>query len=288
MTGIKVRSKKDERFQIKYRIHLLFTLAALALIAMTTATYAWFSLSAKVKVNQLEMEISSGPILRIDTVNHGDDYEQYKSEVTLDMVSAQISEKFGVLFDDIALQPLTTGNCINYYTQRANIRGEAANEPNAGGYIMYDLYLISDKDMWVHLTSENSLNGKVDGTAILPLDADAEKTQITQCIRVSFTMENGDVLVYEPNKNGDTQLLGRAAQESANGILNSIDLPTSENMDYTNHTRLLKLTANKVQKVTVRIWAEGEDAQCTNAVQKARFLARFKFQGTDDLNVPLS
>jgi hypothetical protein len=288
------------KMDAKQRIHAAICMLSLTVIALTTATYAWFTLSASTKVTELDLDVSAGANLRISTIDNGNDVEDYFDEVVSDNGGASdgseinwwLEENYGVslLADSslpkMVLTPHTSGDGKNFYLQTANLNGGDPSEPNltSGSYMEYELWFIAEKDMRVHLSTDSDEDGI--WTHIEATDQNtSEQENIINCVRMSFECEDDDrTVVWEPYKNGTTTLKGQAAASE----VETLELPDQDNMEYTDDTYICELTANEQKKVTVRVWVEGEDDDCTDEVQKSQFRTYLRFQGTDSDNNVMS
>ena len=51
---------------------------------------------------------------------------------------------------------------------------------------------------------------------------------------------------------------------------------------YSDDNALFSLTAYENKPVTLRLWLEGTDEACTDAIRKAEYSVRLRFVGTDE------
>lgn len=250
-------AETNDKSKLKTTVLLLL----LAFFAIATATLAWFTLNSFVSVDNMEMTIGTGTELKVAINDYGADLSRYSNEITNEMIDSVLNAD-NIRLADIKLDPLTSSDGRKLYT-------EAGSEKNAntGGFLEYDLYFIATSDMWVHLTSDNSSSSETDGTAVTTTSTTS--AEVVQAVRISFDSSNG-TSIFEPNK--------------ATAVANQSTFDLTNPMNYTNETRLVKLTALEPQKVTVRLWIEGEDPQCRDNIQNANLGVRLCFKGTDDNN----
>ncbi|MEG1583606.1 MAG: hypothetical protein RR361_00975, partial [Anaerovorax sp.] len=96
---------------------------------------------------------------------------------------------------------------------------------------------------------------------------------IDKCVRISFQPAGGGAVIYEPNKNGSTTLgvLGGGTQNTFTGA----DVGQAS-------SKIFTLTGGKLkEKVTVRIWIEGDDSDCNDDVISSKFSTRLRFEGVE-------
>lgn len=259
--------ENNERFvnRVKSRMRLktAVLLFIIALLAITTATLAWFTLNSFSSVNNMEMTIGTGAELLVSTVNNGTDLTKYGKEITNEMINSHLRE-YNTNLNSMRLDPVTSSNGTAFYSQFNEKRTE-----NVGGFLEFDIYFIATKDIWVHLSSDETETNAADGTRV-NTNSTGSMAEVVRAVRMSFTDAGNSTRIYEPNK----------ASAVASQV--TFDLPSP--MRYSNDTRLFQLKEMEPTKVTVRLWIEGEDPQCNNDIQNAHLAVQLCFKGTDENN----
>lgn len=255
-----------ERIKRRMKLKSTIMILIIALLAVCTGTLAWFTLNTFASVNDLEMTIGTGAQLLVSTEDHGTDLSKYVKEITNEMINDYLKKSLNdneASLDKMLLDPLTSQKGIELLTRAGKQR-----DPNKGGFLEFPIYFIATKDMYVHLTSDDTATNKDDGSGVSTTSTGG-KADIIYCPRVSFE-EDGSTRIWEPN------------QGSAVAGQSTFDLPNP--MSYTNNTRLFHLDAMKPKKIMVRLWIEGEDPQCDDDVQNAQLTVALCFMGTDENN----
>lgn len=261
-SSVKSRNVSIERLKKRLKLKSTIMILLIALLALGTGTLAWFTLNTFSAVDNLEMTIGTGAELLVSTEDHGTDLSLYTKEITNEMINEYLRE-YDTSLDKIILDPLTSDKGIELFTKNGTKRTE-----NVGGYLEFPIYFIATKEMYVHLTSDNTASDKDDGTRVSTTSTGA-KADVVNCPRVSFE-EEGSTRIYEPNQGSPV-----AGQST-------FDIPTP--MKYTDGTRLFHLDAMKPKKIMVRVWIEGEDPECDDDVQEAQLSVALCFMGTDENN----
>ncbi|MBE6824048.1 MAG: hypothetical protein E7513_01745 [Ruminococcaceae bacterium] len=254
--------EKLNKAQVRIKRKTTFMLCVIALLVLITSTMAWFTLNSFASVENIQMDITTGVDLRVDMENHGSDIELYKKEITNEMINSYLSSKSKDALAQQLLDPVTTRDGISFSSENGSARN--ANEDT---FLEFECYFIASKDMWVHLSSDDA--NDMEGTLVSTTESGL-KAEIVQALRLSFE-DSGSAAIYEPNKT--TAVNGQT----------TFDLQTP--MVYSNDTRLFHLDELQPKKVTIRLWAEGNDPQCDNDVQDANLTVRLLFSGTDENNV---
>ena len=253
--------------QEKSKLNIALIMIALAIIVLITGTYAWFTLSLSGKVNTMDLQVTTGDYLRIDTSDRGNNIENWSKSV---LDAADIEKQLGVTLEKYTILPVTSGNGTKMYTRSGN---EVATDKRS--YLQFDLYFVSNKDVNVYLTEENSADGN-DGTKVISNNTNSTKqASVVDCVRISFAEGNSSTgKIYEPAGVSNTKLT----------VSNAISDGGQTQSTFSNAkvgqtgSNLFKLTANQSKKITVRIWIEGDDKDCTSDVELSKFQTRLRFE----------
>ncbi len=254
--------EKLNKAQVRIKRKTTFMLCIIALLVLITSTMAWFTLNSFASVENIQMDITTGVDLRVDMENHGSDIELYKKTITNEMINSYLTSKDKDALAQQMLDPVTSRNGIAFESQNGSAR--VANEDT---FLEFECYFISSKDMWVHLSSDDASD--MEGTSVTTTETGL-KAEIVRAVRVSFE-DSGSAAIYEPNKG--TAVNGQS----------TFDLQTP--MAYSNDTRLFHLDELQPKKITIRVWAEGNDPECDNDVQSSKIDFNLLFSGTDDSNI---
>ena len=235
---------------------------------MITTTLAWFTVSGLAGTDGLDMNCTTGSELRIATSNLGNDINAYEKQVTADMINAQLTANNYKVLNDIKLEPLSTRNASSDIGTRLFLQNgteRTAEGPGNGDYLLMNLWLISGNAVDVYLTDKESEDGANDGTKITSASTNtAAQADVVRTARISFAPEGESTKIYEVEQRG-------AASNQTNAFWN-----ISENSDA---NKICSLEANTPKQITVRVWIEGEDPLCVDAVQQAGFSVQLKFEG---------
>lgn len=259
--------QKLNKAQARIKRKTTFMLAVIALLVLVTATMAWFTLNSFASIENIQMDITTGVDLRVDMVNHGsgqENFELFKKTITAEDIDEYLANHNKDVLADQLLDPVTTSNGRTFFSEKG-----AEKEANETTYLEFECYFVASRDMWVHLSSEDA--NDFEGTSVTTTET-GPKAEIVEAVRVSFENETDNgVVIYEPNRT--TPVAGQT----------TFDLPTP--MVHSDSTRLFFLEQYEPVKVTVRVWAEGEDPQCDNDVQTSNVDFQLLFSGTDENNI---
>lgn len=253
----KSEKKNEKGRQLPVSILLLF----LAIVGITAATTAWFTIADHTRVQSMSLDIFSGYSLRFDLEPHKK-LEEYKKTLTFQEICDYTLSKENNGSKKYSLEPVTTRDC-----QAFTLENGTQVEKNSGKYMEFVLNFMSADDMVVHLTSASS-EGKKDGTLVI-----SEEEDFPKALRISFTAGN-KTSVYSPGNR----------TESAPPGTTIFGLPDGDKMIYNDSNALFALKAYHNQPVTVRVWLEGTDQACTDKLRGVKYSIRLRFAGTDSQN----
>lgn len=261
-----IEEKRGGKKEAGKRMYLSVLLLLLAVICITAATAAWFTIADFSRVKSVGLEIFSGANLRFDLDEHRS-LEDYVRTLQFSEIAGRIEQEQGFDMKTTFLEPVTTDDCESFTLEDGTLV-----ESESGAYLEFVLHFMAGEDMIVHLTSANS-DGQEDGTKVT-----SENEQMAQAMRISFTAGNRTA-VYQP---------GNAVGNSSESGLKTFGLPSAENMVYNDKNALFSLKAYQDLPVTVHVWLEGTDEACTDALRGADYSIQLRFEGTDENNQTLN
>ena len=242
--------QEEKKNSTKQLVPTSILLLLAALVALAAVTYAWFTIADNTRVN-LRMDITTGKFVRIEVEAH-DSYEEYKPFLYFDEVRQYVMSQGGPDYDKIIMEPVTTTNGRNFTYEHG--------EPALLGdfvYVEYTLHFRSLDHVLLHLTTNNS-EDKADGTKI-----DSVNNQsVRRAMRISYTDPQGHTHIYNPR----------------GGINYS---------KFSEDTVICELPADTDVPVVVRVWLEGTDPECTNALKGMDYIIQMRFEATDMNYQPL-
>ena len=173
-------------------VHTSILLVLLALVSITAATVAWFSIADRTKVRSMSMEITTGVNLRFDLDAH-DTFDEYVKTLGFEQIAERIEQEKGFKMSEVPLEPVTTTDYAEFTFENGTVVS-----PEKGAYLEFTLNFMSTQDMDVYLTTEDS-SGKTDGTKI-----ESSNPELPDAMRISFTVDS-ETIVYDPG-NGDVDI----------------------------------------------------------------------------------
>lgn len=272
-------------------------IALLIVVAGSVGAYAWFSVSNRARVENLALIADhSGNLQIADDLGNG---PGTYSDV-LDLKTATGAPAMA----DAILSPVTTQDGVNFFlpnynsaTQTVESVSPITNSDELKKYYIYEksFYLRAGASNAnsvatirrvydIALYGLNS-NNRDNGSYIIQPSATGDTA--ANSIRISFTLDNGSTYIYEPNcdvHNTDTSraidgvgnIYGRYStyQQRGNGTF-VISPKTNES------EKLFTIDENVDVRVTMRIWIEGTDTDCTNSIEADSIAGQIQFISTE-------
>lgn len=269
MTDIRNKRDQDKKDQnkkiqnqknVRQRVYISLMLTLIALVAVTAATVAWFSIADRTKVNTMGLDIVADVEMRMDLDAH-DTLDQYVRTLSFESIQNRIQREKGFSMSATPLSPVTTSDYSTFTYENGKVA-----EATEGSYLEFTLHFMAAKDMIVHLTSAESDTGKGDGTMV-----SSSVAALPQTMRISFTAD-GQTWVYDP---------GAGDFLSSSGAVRVFGLAPAADMKVGDNNALFTLKEGEDKPVVVHIWIEGTDPQCTDELKKADYSIRLRFTGTD-------
>lgn len=269
---IKALNAKQKR---KFKTALIMSLVCVVLLS--GATFAWFTISNTAKVNNLKLTVVAEGSLKIAEEVDGH-LGTYSSEINFGTSGQKLYPCTTTTDGQTMKKPLYSSSDVV-----SGVKEIAEAEKNLYYY---------EKVMWLKVeetgggTNQYAITlAKRSGetapyTGSYVIDKSENNKSAANCIRISFIIDGTTVAIYEPNNGVSNSNEGsKATDNSGAGCTNTTLLHkqisdgtfipiTGKDPYYTNDSsELFSVTANTEKKVTVRVWFEGTDDQCTNAIQ---------------------
>ena len=251
--------ENKETKSTKRQLMISVLLVLLALVSVTAATTAWFTIANRTKVYSMSMEITSGTNLRFDLDAH-ETFDDYVKELSFAQIADRMERDLGFDMRTVPLEPVTTKDVKTFTFEDGTVA-----DKKTGAYLEFTLHFMATEDMLLHLTCENS-DKKNNGTVI-----ESSRPDLKDAMRISFTADNQS-FVYDPGM-GDTST-------TANKI-KTFGMAEQRKMVPNKNNQLVWLKKNEDCPIVVRIWLEGEDPACSDAIRDGDYRIRLRFVGTD-------
>ncbi|MDO5339578.1 MAG: hypothetical protein Q4E78_05635 [Eubacteriales bacterium] len=252
--------KKQQKKTVYNRLYTSILLVLLALVAVTAATVAWFSIADKTRVRTMSLDIITDVEMRMDLDSHAT-IDDYVKTLTFDQIAERMQIEKGFSMSDTPLKPVTTSDCDIFTYENGSVV-----ESTSGSYLEFTLHFMAARDMIVHLTSANSSEKASDGTAVL-----SENPELPLAMRISFTADEQN-WIYDP---------GEGNEASPSGNIIYFGLPDAASMELSDNNAMFSLKEGEDKAVVVHIWLEGTDPACTDALRASDYAIRLRFTGTD-------
>lgn len=255
-----------EQKETKQRLYLSILLFFVALVSVSAASVAWFTIADFTRVHSMSMEITTGINLRFDLDAH-DTFDEYVKTLKFTDIAERVRRDKGYDMRTVPLEPVTTEDFEQFTFEHGDVV-----ENDSGAYQEFILHFMATEDMLVHLTSADT-DGAKDGTRVT-----SDNPALPQAMRIAFTV--GDMTyVYAPG-------MGDVAAERENAVW--FGLPTSADMVLNDNNAMFWLKKDEDKPVKVQIWLEGTDPVCTDELRNADYSIMLRFIGTDENNNPLA
>ena len=289
----KVEEKKSRGLKAKLMLCLLYA------AVLSTATYAWFTLNNKPKVFNLALTAAgAGDLMIADDIGGPGEYGE---ELDLKTATQSPSKMEEMMLNPVTTktvetfyEPVYTGTAVTsakeitdmdelhtkyvyektFYLKAGSIKNGRGTAITTGAAKKYDIMLLGPKQAEENTGCEIR---QADGaTSTVAGDTAANS------IRISFKVEGQDVAVYEPNSdkhNTDPDI----AEDRIKGEYGTYDTLKQVNDgsfadgEDGNSKRMFTIEEEQDVKVTMRVWMEGTDEDCTNSNELDEIVGNIQF-----------
>lgn len=291
------QERKQKWTESKLKSRLLICLLYVAVLS--AATYAWFTLNNKPKVYNLAITANgSADLLIADDL--GDRPGEYGDELDL-----QTARQDPIPMDEMLLNPVTTSDVKTFYapvydgnavTGREEVKAEDLNE----SYVYKKTFYLKAGSLKNNQGKTVTRQTRYYDIMLLGPDQGEEYTgcQIKQAagsnteggataansIRIAFIVDDGQdtISVYEPNSaQHNTGEKADNRLESMYGGYATIKQPSAlsefEGGEGGNSETLFTIQEEVDVKVTMLVWVEGTDEDCTNSIQMDDIIGNIQF-----------
>lgn len=314
MSETKVSKKQEAR---RRNMRNTAIMAVLCVVLLSSATYAWFTLSESAKITNLSLSVDEASGVLIADVEEDGSAGVFGSVLELAMPAKTTLRPatLGTFGDITTFSMLKDVRDDNDYVvgYEALAEGEytIADTPgDAEHQYCYEktfFMQVQGEDKGIVLSKAVATDTELTGGTYIGKkvgedeSAVAEKLEATDlhgatALRIAFFNEAGDVLaIYEPNSDSTADTTDSiSAQKDANS---TAALALYENDPATNKIQqsvdgtftgsadqsgvLFNLKADNECKITMRVYIDGEDTQCVNDIALDDILGNLQFK-TDD------
>ncbi|MBR1693424.1 MAG: hypothetical protein IJ711_11720 [Lachnospiraceae bacterium] len=285
---------KDLNETQRKKLRSAVLMAFASILMLSGATFAWFTIGNTVRVKSLSLQVAAEGKLYIADTSAGLSAKQ--TELDLKMGDSKIlypaSTKDGKTF----LKPVYESDTVV-----KDVKDLGADDKKEEYYYEKELWLIVDEQVtglserMYDITLARKGEGGEENLGSYVNAAAGASSHPEYCIRISFETEDGKVTIYEPNSDGT---LGGSqgtdyAENKAAFFDNSMTSAgiyvhrQSTNGNFTAETgntyydndssALFSMKPNTPTKVMMRVWFEGTDKECQNAIEAEKIIGQIKF-----------
>ena len=270
---------------------------------MSSATFAWFTLTSSPTVTGLQMTAAASQGLKISETSGGDYYDavdisdstgtnQNENNNILSPVS--VTKAAGeTSYKPLFYEPVYLGNTV---TSLKSTALNATDTTKLKGYVAkYEYYLKSDADTeWVGIvtapeTSQSGNIGITNNKANIPGSFVRQNSSATNtftainAVRIGFVVgSETKMYIYEPN-NESTTTTGTYATNNVpaptSDVVSTVDtgiITTGKGADDYTSKGLFQVSKAGT-KITMYVWLEGTDDDCVDEIQKDIIEAQIQF-----------
>ncbi len=290
--------EKMEKEKRSLKTKLLMCLLYLAVLS--TATYAWFTMNNKPKVLNLALTAAgAGDLLIADDLGGGPG--EYGEE--LDLKGA----RHAVPMDEVTLNPATTTDGKTFYEPIytglavTDVKEISDLDELNKNYVYEKTFYLragsiksnsgarrpsaNPKSYFIMLVGPELGGEEISGSEIRQADGVTSTVPgdtAANSIRISFEVEGQEMAVYEPNSDTHNRDTEKAIDNVKDTYGNYETLQQTRDGNFVagengNSKEMFIIDEEQDVKVTMRVWMEGTDEDCTNSNEMDEIIGQIQF-----------
>lgn len=297
--GGNIQKRKEEKHMKKNTkkklkdIRSAIVMMCVMVAMMSTASYAWFSMTSTPTVTGMQMTAASTGGLKISWVN---DATKFKNVITYADVENTAQDK-GTAKRLVPVHPTGVATFAEGQYEGNTVTGLKSNLTDLTDYVAhYTVFLKSDyaetKSVGIvcgNATSEGDLGASNDQPKILGSlvraktggVGDTSSMQAPYAVRVGFVADPAQMVIWEPNNNGKNEN-GTYAVDEVEKVLQATISSMEDGTITTGGTNtisnaLFTIDSGATKKVDIYIWLEGTDVDCVDEIKTDYLEAQVQF-----------
>lgn len=268
----KGNNKKRNRKEIRNA----FVMLCVAVAMMSTATYAWFTMTDSPTVQGLKMTAASSGGLELSDAD-----EAWNNSITVETTSKILSPVSTIGNTDKFGSPVYSGNQVNSVTEITDETELKEKYVAVYDYKIRALGATETSPVKVGLLGGDGSGSNPTGSFIIREDKKNATQQAAYAIRVGFKIDN-TWAIYEPNSDGTSD--GNKALNGYTAGSSSTVKQKAGSGDFTSDTgsgniskAIFELKDTNEHNIKMYVWLEGTDEQCVNELQTDTLTGQIQF-----------
>lgn len=280
----------------KRKVMVAFVMLLLTGVALTTATYAWFTANTALKLGELDVQVTAANGVQMSTSAEAG---TWKATLTTEEIKGAAYtghiNQFATNFEPVSTVATQNNGLLNMFYGQLQEDGSINLTPEteaatatAGKFVAFDLFVQTTTAQSLYLTATSRVTPGATNVGLqnsirvgfADMGTDATNTPATS----QALNQNGGVTIWEPNADQHTQnainngtavngttydYMGANAQGNnvaLNAVTNFANVTTVKtNTTYTTApTDIMVSLGAGITKIRVYIWVEGQDVDCEN------------------------
>lgn len=262
----KKRNRKD--------IRNAFVMLCVTIAMMSTATFAWFTMTDSPTVQGLKMTAATTGGLELSL-----DKNTWNSTITVDSATKELSPVSPIGSTDKFGSPVYTSGTVTNVNEITDTTNELKKYVAVYDYYIRAVGASASSPVNVGLLGGNGNGSNPTGSFIARNGANSATQPAANAIRVGFKIE-GNWIIYEPNADQNTG--GTKAGNSYTVPTSTLKQAADGNfMDSYGNGNISKtifsLKDTEPHAIKMYVWIEGTDDQCVNEIQTDELKGQIQF-----------
>lgn len=264
------KENRQRRKRNKKDIRNAFVMLCVTIAMMSTATFAWFTMTDSPTVQGLKMTAAATGGLELKYGN-----EDWNSSITVDSATKSLSPVSIMGSTDKFGSPVYTNGIVTT-VQEISDSGELEKCVAIYEYQIRAVGATASSPVKVGLLGGDGAGSNPTGTFIVRSNANSASQQAAYAIRVGFKIDN-NWIIYEPHADQTTG--GTKAVNQYNGPTSTVKQNSNGNFEGGSNVSkdIFTLSDTNAHAIKMYVWIEGTDDQCVNELQTDELKGQIQF-----------
>ena len=256
-----------------------------SVIALTSVSYAWFTIGNKAQVDDIQMNVQAADGLQVSATGNANDFKSILNTTELKKEGTSNTFPTGSVVPVSTVATVTADGKLTFYKGTIT-NGVLSATADTANYICFDIYVQASNAKTLYLETTSTVLGSTTGkethlaSRVAFIDLGSAATASGAQGLTGAT--NNPVVIWEPNSTTRSQAYQNAYGTAKNdtemdyeGIASvSGTTPTLAAVPTSNNTSNLAICSLEAgyNRIRVYVWLEGQDVDCLNEISGGGFI----------------
>lgn len=257
-----------------------------SVIALTSVSYAWFTIGNTAQVDDIQMNVQAADGLQVSATGNANDFKSILNTTELKKEGTSNTFPAGTVVPVSTVAAVTADGKLTFYKGTIT-NGVLSATADTANYICFDIYVQASNAKTLYLETSSSVlasnNDKETHLASRVAFIDLGSAETAKGAQDLTGATTNPVVIWEPNSTTRSEAYQNAygtgnndKQMTYNGIssVNGEGVPTLSAVSASDNTSNLAICSLEAgyNRIRVYVWLEGQDVDCLNEISGGGFI----------------